>query len=528
MDDGDPRLHDTAAHSLPDGAGAAAVMMAAPPAWTGGCDSMDPGTRQLTATAARVTSSHCHLGATGPRLRLSAYPAGRGCRPHTAGAPTSAFGGSPGRSGGSCHCGHGDREADGGDAPSARRGRRLARPRGLHARERPDARAVGGGTPDDLDADHDPDHDRPVTEPPVTPISWSPCNGDLQCGTLVVPLDYADPKGPTIPIAVARHPAEDPAARIGSLVIDPGGPGCPGIDDMANELSSLTPQLLDDFDIVMFDPRGVERSDPVTCEPDAGWRRHATLPDPVPTTPGQQAATISRVEAVRGRLREDERQRAPLRRVGRRGARHGPPPRQRWGTAVSPTWASPTARCSGLTYAALFPTHVRAMVLDGVIDPALTFNQMTAGAGRGLRVGARAFFAWCAGTPSCAWRPAGDPTTAAAGADRRRGGVAGTGRAAARRPAPASCTTRCSTGCTRESDWPELGDALAADAAGNGAPVVAMSDHYNQNGSTNGDDAAVAIDCLDHPVSHDLATYGDLADLAQGVGPGLRAAPRLG
>ena len=94
-------------------------------------------------------------------------------------------------------------------------------------------------------------------------MAWSPCNGDLQCGTLVVPLDYADPSGPTIPIAVARHPAEDPAARIGSLVIDPGGPGVSGIDDMANELSVLTPQLLDDFDIVMFDPRGVERSDPV-------------------------------------------------------------------------------------------------------------------------------------------------------------------------------------------------------------------------------------------------------------------------
>jgi len=69
VDDGDPRLHDTAAHSLPDGDGAAAVMMVPPPACGGGCDTMDPGTRQLTATAARVTTSHCHLRATDPRLR---------------------------------------------------------------------------------------------------------------------------------------------------------------------------------------------------------------------------------------------------------------------------------------------------------------------------------------------------------------------------------------------------------------------------------------------------------------------------
>ena len=67
-----------------------------------------------------------------------------------------------------------------------------------------------------------------------------------------------------------------PTARIGSLVIDPGGPGVSGIDDMSNELSALTPQLLDDFDIVLFDPRGVERSDPVTCGSTYGQRRRPT------------------------------------------------------------------------------------------------------------------------------------------------------------------------------------------------------------------------------------------------------------
>jgi len=63
VDDGDPRLQDTAAHSLPDGAGASAVTMAAPPA-VGDSDRVEPGTTQLTARAARVTSSQRHLGAT--------------------------------------------------------------------------------------------------------------------------------------------------------------------------------------------------------------------------------------------------------------------------------------------------------------------------------------------------------------------------------------------------------------------------------------------------------------------------------
>ena len=210
---------------------------------------------------------------------------------------------------------------------------------------------------------------------------WSPCNGDLQCGTLVVPLDYAHPDGPTIGIAVARHPAEDPAARIGSLVIDPGGPGVSGIDDMANELSSLTPQLVDDFDIVLFDPRGVERSDPVSC---GSRRRAARRRTPRPPHRAEQAATI-----------------AGLRQFAAACEKNSPNLLPTSGRSTSPaTWTgcarpSGTARLTymgqsygtllGLTYASLFPTHIRAMVLDSVIDPALRFDQMTAGAGRRVR-----------------------------------------------------------------------------------------------------------------------------------------------
>ncbi len=356
----------------------------------------------------------------------------------------------------------------------------------------------------------------PGTEPPVTPITWSPCNGDLECGTLVVPLDYADPGGPTIPIAVARHPAEDPGARIGSLVIDPGGPGVSGIDDMANELSALTPQLLDDFDVVMFDPRGVERSDPVTCQETSGGPP-ATLSDPVPTTPAQQAATIAGLkefaaacEKASGNVlphvgsvdvaRDMDRLRAAL---GDSGLTYMG---QSYGTLL------------GLTYAALFPTHVRAMVLDSVIDPALTFNQMTQGQAEGFESVLNAFFAWCAGSSSCPWRPAGDPTTA----------LLAQIAAAAAIPVPAGGGSVAGTGelydalldgLYSRSDWPGLGDALAADASGNGAQVVAMSDHYNQNGSSNGDEAAVAIDCLDHPASHDLAAYGYLAAVLKASAP---------
>jgi len=387
---------------------------------------------------------------------------------------------------------------------------------------------AGGGTPRARHADA-PRHPTTTTTPsattttttlpappPVTPISWSPCNGDLQCGTLVVPLDYADPKGPTIPIAVARHPAEDPAARIGSLVIDPGGPGVSGIDDMANELSSLTPGLLADFDIVMFDPRGVERSDPVTCGETPG-APPATQPDPVPTTPTQEAATIAGLKQYAAACEKASANVLPH--VGSvDAARDMEQLRVALGDSGLTYMGQSYGSLLGLTYAALFPTHVRAMVLDSVIDPALTFDQMTQGQAAGFEGVLDSFFAWCTASSACAWRPAGDPTAAllaqiAAGAaspvPAGGGRVAGAGE----------LYDALLDGLYARSEWPALGDALAADAAGNGAPVVAMSDHYNQNGSANGNDAAVAIDCLDHPVSHDLASYGSLAALLKATDP---------
>jgi pimeloyl-ACP methyl ester carboxylesterase len=354
-----------------------------------------------------------------------------------------------------------------------------------------------------------------TTLPPVAPISWSPCTGGLQCGTVVVPLDYANPTGPTIPVAVARHPAEDPAARIGSLVIDPGGPGVSGIDDMANELASLTPQLLADFDIVLFDPRGVERSDPVTCGETPGGPTHSS--DPVPTTPSQEAATIAGLKQFAASCEKASANVLPH--VGSvDAARDLEQLRRALGEAVLTYMGQSYGTLLGLTYASLFPAHVRGMVLDSVIDPALTFDQITEGQAQGFGAVLQSFFAWCAGSSSCPWRPAGDPTAA----------LLAQIAAAVATPVPAAGARVAGAGelydallggLYARSDWSALGGALAADAAGNGAPVVTMSDHYNQNGSTNADDAALAIDCLDHPVSHDLATFGSLADILRASSP---------
>src|SRR5215813_4546185 len=100
-------------------------------------------------------------------------------------------------------------------------------------------------------------------------IAWSKCYsrlGPFECGTVQVPLDYDSPNGTTISLAVVRLPATDPAHRIGSLFLNPGGPGGSGVDFTV----FAGPFLYNDsvrahFDLVGFDPRGIGRSTALRC-----------------------------------------------------------------------------------------------------------------------------------------------------------------------------------------------------------------------------------------------------------------------
>ncbi|MFI9550513.1 alpha/beta hydrolase [Nonomuraea endophytica] len=98
-------------------------------------------------------------------------------------------------------------------------------------------------------------------------IAWAPCAGDAtaECGTLTVPTDWAKPGGPTIDLAVARRKATDPTARMGSLIVNPGGPGESGVDFTLRRKDYFSEEITRRFDIVGFDPRGVARSNPVVC-----------------------------------------------------------------------------------------------------------------------------------------------------------------------------------------------------------------------------------------------------------------------
>lgn len=98
-------------------------------------------------------------------------------------------------------------------------------------------------------------------------IDWQPCADapEVQCATLEVPLDWSDPDGPTTYIGLARRPATDPEHRIGSILMNPGGPGGSGVNHVKRG-PVFTAPVNERFDVVGFDPRGVGTSEQVLCD----------------------------------------------------------------------------------------------------------------------------------------------------------------------------------------------------------------------------------------------------------------------
>ncbi|HWH01005.1 MAG TPA: alpha/beta hydrolase [Pilimelia sp.] len=204
-----------------------------------------------------------------------------------------------------------------------------------------------------------------AARPPA--IAWMPCPEDttVQCGTVRVPVDWTRPDGATIDVAVARRPAGDPRARIGSLLVNPGGPGLSGVDFVLFR-DYFSPELTRRFDIVGFDPRGVGRSHPVRCSPDL------LLQAPSPDLRSQ--ADLAAMAAYHRRLGADCRRRTgPLiDHVDTLSVvRDVDAIRAALGESTLTYYGGSYGTLVGQQYAQLFPDRVRALALDSNMDHSL-------------------------------------------------------------------------------------------------------------------------------------------------------------
>ncbi|HEY4466046.1 MAG TPA: alpha/beta fold hydrolase, partial [Streptosporangiaceae bacterium] len=197
-------------------------------------------------------------------------------------------------------------------------------------------------------------------------LRWQPCDNGFQCARLLVPFDYARPSGRTFSLPVIMLPAAVPARRIGSLVINPGGPGGSGIQYALTARSQFPAAIRSRFDIVGFDPRGVGASQPaVHCMSGPQLDRYFGTDDS-PATAAQLAAVVSENKLVAAQCEKNSGPLLPY--VGTRdAARDLDVLRAALGEAKLTYLGKSYGTYLGTWYAQLFPGHVRALVLDGAV-----------------------------------------------------------------------------------------------------------------------------------------------------------------
>jgi len=230
-------------------------------------------------------------------------------------------------------------------------------------------------------------------------LAWSPCTQDAtaQCTTLQVPIDWADPYSAKVGIAVARRPATDAATRIGTLVVNPGGPGGSGVDFAVGSTYFFSDAVRRRFDIVGFDPRGVGRSNPVQCTAALS----AAAPSPLIADPQEYAATI----AYNRRLAADCRANTgPLfdhvdtlsvtRDIEALRAALGEPELSVYGASYGSLIAG--------QYADRYPDRVRSTVLDSVMDHSVGLDDFLGVETDAAQDSFNQFVGWCGRDVRCA------------------------------------------------------------------------------------------------------------------------------
>jgi pimeloyl-ACP methyl ester carboxylesterase len=243
----------------------------------------------------------------------------------------------------------------------------------------------------------------PVAQPPSRALArfysqhlvWSSCadpdlEGD-QCARLTVPLDYRRPAGDTIELALLKVPAA--GSPIGSLVVNPGGPGAPGTSYAAARGTYFGDPLLEHLDVVGFDPRGTGDSSPVDCLSDAAFNRYLSG-NPSPSTPAQVAAYRMRQHRlVLGCSRRSGALAAHVSTV--ESARDMDVLRAALGERTMNYLGASYGTKLGATYAQLFPQRVGRFVLDGAIDPTLGTRATSIQQAKGFQTALDAYAANC-------------------------------------------------------------------------------------------------------------------------------------
>jgi pimeloyl-ACP methyl ester carboxylesterase len=352
--------------------------------------------------------------------------------------------------------------------------------------------------------------------PEAEPIDWSDCDTQIdpiiagrpgadrdlafQCGTTTVPVSYDDPGGGTLQLFLVKATLAGQANRIGSLVVNPGGPGQSATDAAIQSALTLPPDVLTRFDVVGVDPRGVGLSTPVECISDE-QKDALFAADPRTTDAAALDAEFSRVDDVAAACADKYKDAlGAFNTVDT--ARDMDLVRQSLGDEQLTYLGYAYGTTLGSTYAELFPDKVRAMVLDGAVDPNATRQEAAEAQAQAFEAAFDAFAANCVGLISGC--PVGaDPRTfvndlltqaATTPIPSSRAGET-------RQATPGLILNGIRSALYQPSAWPQLAQSLGNARNGDAAGILTLADTYtgrNDDGTYNNVvDANAAVNCAD-------------------------------
>jgi pimeloyl-ACP methyl ester carboxylesterase len=342
-----------------------------------------------------------------------------------------------------------------------------------------------------------------------------------ECGLLSVPVDYAKPDGDVAQIAMVRFKAT--GEKIGSLIVNPGGPGESGRDLALNLVGSLPATVRERFDLVGFDPRGVAGSKPaVQCNSDEENDKERAEPD-VDYSPAGVAHIESEAKDYVARCL-DKMGKEFLANVGTVSvAKDLESMRVALGDDKLTYLGYSYGTRIGSAYAEAYPQHVRAMILDGAVDPNADSIESSIRQAAAFQQAFNHFASDCAKSPNC---PLGtDPTKAV---DVYRSFVEPLVKQPAKTKDPRNLSYPDAVIATIQalyspSLWGQLTDGLTELRNGRGDTLLGLADLYmgrdDQGHYTNSTDAQTAVNCVDQPQVTDRSKVIDADRRTREVAP---------
>lgn len=366
-------------------------------------------------------------------------------------------------------------------------------------------------------------------------VAWSECGDGFDCADVVAPLDWKDTSRGDISLAVVRHKATG-KQTLGSLFINPGGPGASGVSMVLDSLDyAVSTQIQKAYDVIGFDPRGVGESTAVTCFTDSSQMDkflYGVNPYPRNSVEWLQERQTGSAEFADACAQSSGEL---LDFVGTdSAARDLDLLRAVVNDAVLNYLGYSYGTLLGATYAELFPTHVGRMVLDGALDPSSSGSTVLISQAVGFENSLRAYLVWCFAQDECLFDVEGagpvDVATDSPEVNQAMQDISGILAELDVLPVAGddgrvvnadTMVTAIIAPLYSPEAWEYLSEVFVDTINGDGTTALASADWYNGREvdgtyADNSTEAFLAVNCLDYPVNADSAAWkADAAELSR-------------